>query len=215
MATSTSTGPSFLRLATAAGIGIATAVAVGTKFSWSFAPVAGWIVTALIYLSWTWILIGPMDAAATRAHATARAHDDSTHRTAELIVVLSAVASLAGVELLLVASTDGGDVTNASVGVLSVLCSWLTVHTVFTLRYARLYYPDRGIDFNKTDVEPTYADFAYVAFTVGMTYQVSDTNLRSPQMRRAVLAQAMVSFVLGAIILAVTINLVAGLLDVN
>jgi len=108
-----------------------------------------------------------------------------------------------------------GDIAATTVGIGSVIGSWLTVHTAFTLRYARLYFPDRTIDFNQPDFEPTYSDFAYLAFTVGMTYQVSDTNLSSRAMRRTVLTQAMVSFILGAVILGITINLIAGLMNLH
>ena len=74
--------------------------------------------------------------------------------------------------------------------------------------------PSDGIDFHQ-DGGPAYADFAYVAFTIGMTYQVSDTDLNARNIRATALGQAMLSFLLGAIILAVTINLVAGLADYN
>ena len=70
--------------------------------------------------------------------------------------------------------------------------------------------PDGGIDF-KSDAKPKYSDFAYVAFTLGMTYQVSDTDLQSPVMRATALRHALISYVFGAVIIAATINLVAGL----
>jgi uncharacterized membrane protein len=78
---------------------------------------------------------------------------------------------------------------------------------------ARLYYshPAGGIDFNQ-QAPPRFSDFAYLAFTVGMTFQVSDTDLQTPTVRAAVLRQALLSYLLGAVILATTINLVAGLL---
>jgi len=90
--------------------------------------------------------------------------------------------------------------------------SWTLVHTVFTLKYARLYYcgTPGGIDFNDTGA-PDYHDFAYLAFTIGMTFQVSDTNLQSKQVRRTVLRQAWLSFPLVTVIIATSINLVAGL----
>jgi uncharacterized membrane protein len=86
------------------------------------------------------------------------------------------------------------------------------VHTVFTLRYANLYYSGKagGIDFNQPDL-PTYTDFAYLAFTIGMTFQVSDTSLRSGIIRRTALRHALLSYLFGTGILATTINLVASL----
>lgn len=202
---------------TAAGItGLVAAVGVGTCVGWPYAPAAGWIVAALLYLGWTWLLVGGMDAEATEQHATSHGDDDSTPRMAELIVVLASLASLAGVGYLLVAeSSQGRDVTSAVVGILSVAASWVAVHTAFMLRYARLYFPDQAIDFHQPGIRPTYTDFAYLAFTVGMTYQVSDTDLVTQQVRKTVLFQALVSFLLGAIILAMTINLVAGLLNLG
>lgn len=208
--------PAALRLGVSTATGIAALVAVGSTAGWPYAAAAGWIAAAVIYLLWTWLLIGRMDAAQTREHATGHGDDDSTPRQIELWVVLASVASLTGVGYLLAATSSGGaDVAAAVVGILSVIASWLTIHTVFMLRYARLYWPERAIDFNQAGIEPTYADFAYLAFTVGMTYQVSDTALLTQQMRRTVLAQALVSFLLGTVILAMTINLVIGLLNVN
>ena len=81
------------------------------------------------------------------------------------------------------------------------------------LRYARLYYtapPEaRGIDVEGEP--PTYFDFAYIAFTIGMCYSVSDNGLNTRQLRVTVLSQAMVSYVLGTVIIAITLNLISGL----
>jgi uncharacterized membrane protein len=204
------------RLGVAGAAGVAAAIVVGLTIGWPYAPAAGWIVAATLYLGWTWLLVGRMDAAATEEHATSHGDDDSTPRMAELVVVLASLGSLAGVGYLLVAeSTQGRDVASAVVGILSVAASWVMVHTAFTLRYARLYFPEKAIDFHQKDIKPTYTDFAYLAFTVGMTYQVSDTDLVTSEMRKTVLFQALVSFLLGAIILAMTINLVAGLINVG
>ena len=93
--------------------------------------------------------------------------------------------------------------------------SWGVVHTVFTLRYAHRYYRDPigGIDFKSgDDYAPDYGDFAYVAFTVGMTFQVSDTDIQSREIRRSVLSHALLAYLFGAVILAVTVNLIASLL---
>jgi uncharacterized membrane protein len=100
-----------------------------------------------------------------------------------------------------------------AVGILSVLFSWPAVHNVFTLVYARLYYGDEvgGIDFNDED-RPDYVDFAYLAFTIGMTFQVSDTDLTAKAVRRAALRHALVSYLFGAVIVALVINIVASIL---
>jgi uncharacterized membrane protein len=202
------------RVGTAVSVGVVSAIVAGLTVGWNYAPPAGWIVTAIIYLTWTWLLIRHMDAKQTRKHACRRHEADSTRRWSHAIMLLAAVASLAGVGYLLLAETSkSGRLVAAAVGILSVAASWFAVHTVFMLRYARLYYTagGTGIDFHQTGEDPTYRDFGYVAFTIGMTYQVSDTELNARRIRGTALGHAMLSFLLGAIILAVTINLVAGL----
>jgi len=100
----------------------------------------------------------------------------------------------------------------AGFALLSIFVSWTLIHTVFTLKYARLYYSDEvgGIDFNESDA-PEYSDFAYLSFTIGMTFQVSDTDIESKPIRRTALRHAWLSFPLGAVIIAASINLVSGL----
>ncbi len=96
--------------------------------------------------------------------------------------------------------------------VLSIVLAWATVHTVYALRYAQLYYHRAagGVDFNDTSA-PCYPDFAYLALTIGMTFQVSDTDLTTTTFRRLAIRHALLSYAFGALIIAVTINLIAGL----
>ena len=100
----------------------------------------------------------------------------------------------------------------AALGLVSIAVSWLTVHTIFTLRYALLYYagPVGGVDFHSGE-RPSYRDFAYLAMTIGMTFQVSDTDLASTAIRATVLRHALLSYLFGSLILAAAVNLVAGL----
>jgi uncharacterized membrane protein len=99
------------------------------------------------------------------------------------------------------------------VGLFSVVLSWTIVHTVFMLRYARAYYsePTGGVEFNEAE-PPTYLDFSYLSFTMGMTYQVSDTDITSKRVRRIALQHALLSYLFGAVLLAIAINVVATLL---
>jgi uncharacterized membrane protein len=93
-----------------------------------------------------------------------------------------------------------------------VLSGWALVHTVFALKYARTYFAEGmgSIDFNEED-PPQYSDFAYLAITVGLTFQVSDTDLRSKRLRRLAVQHMLLSYLMGAVIIAITINLVAGM----
>jgi len=203
-----------LRILVAVPLGVGAALVVGLTAGWPFAPAAGWIVAAVAYLIWTWLIVGRLDAVQTARHATRYGEDDSTPWIIDLTVLMASVASLGGVGYLLAAESTG-EVSAAVIGALSVAAAWVTVHTVYMLRYARLYYTgdEGGIDFNESEgYRPDYGDFAYLAFTLGMTYQVSDTDLTDRQIRMAALRHALLSFLLGAIVLAIVINLGASLI---
>jgi uncharacterized membrane protein len=196
--------------AVAAGLatGVLAAVLVGRRM----APLIGWDVTALSFCSWVWADVWAMDAAATRRHAE---RDDPGRGWTDLVVLGAAIASLGAVGAVLFGAGHLPGWTKyveAGFAVVSVFISWALVHTVFTLRYARLYYTGRigGIDFNE-EQPPQYSDFAYLAFTIGMTFQVSDTDICDKTIRRTALRHAWLSFPLGAVIIASAINLVAGL----
>jgi uncharacterized membrane protein len=202
-----------VRVSIALALGVLAAVAVGVaRDEWHYSPAVGWITAAGVYLVWTGFVVLPLDAHQTAEHVRQR-YEDGTPRLSHLIVLLASLASLGGVGYLLAAeSSHDRHLGEALVGILSVIASWFAIHATFTLRYAQLFYrggADGTVNFNQPEhYRPCYLDFAYLAFTVGMTYQVSDTNITSRQMRGAVLAHAMVSFLLGAVVLASTINLV-------
>jgi uncharacterized membrane protein len=203
--------PIAVRFGIAAAVGIAPATVVGTTAGWQYAPAAGWIATAVLYMIWTWASITTMSAAAIELLVQQR---HPTRGPADTIVVLASIASLGGVAYLLMAgNVKGPDTTIAAVvGFSSVIASWLAVHTVYTLRYAVHYYtePVGGIDFNQDD-KPTFADFAYLAFTIAVTYGVTDTALQSRPIRVTALQQAMVSYLFGTVILAITVQVIASL----
>jgi uncharacterized membrane protein len=193
--------------------GAAGGVAVGLQAAWPFALLAGWDVAALIFSAWTWLMMASMNASATAAHAT---REEPGRAQTDAIVLLASVANLIAVGYVLVrASSAKGSAQDllAGLGVVSVALSWFAVHTLFSLRYARLYYSGQpgGINFNQPSPPPRYLDFAYVAFTIGMTFQVSDTDLQTPAIRATALRQALVAYLFGAVTLAATINLISGL----
>ncbi|MDT4998978.1 MAG: hypothetical protein QOK12_1083 [Mycobacterium sp.] len=203
-----------LRILVAVPLGVAAAIVVGLTAGWPFAPAAGWIVAAVAYVIWTWLIVGRLDAVQSARHATRYGEDDSTPWIIDITVLLASVASLGGVGYLLAAESTGG-IWAAVIGALSVAAAWVTVHTVYMLSYARLYYTgdEGGIDFHESEgYRPDYGDFAYLAFTLGMTYQVSDTDLVDRRIRMAALRHALLSFLLGAIVLAIVINLGASLI---
>jgi uncharacterized membrane protein len=192
--------------------GALAVVPVASFAGWGLLPLVWWDISALVYQCWVWVSIWPRDAEDTARLAVPV---DPTRAAADALVLCAAVASLVAVGFVLgrAASSHGStQVLLAGLGVTSVVLSWGVVHTIYTLRYARLYYTgsDGGIGFNE-DEPPAYTDFAYVAFTLGMTFQVSDTELQTREMRRTALTQALLSFLFSTGILATTINLIASL----
>jgi len=199
-------------------VGGVVGVVVGTGsaafVAWQAAPLLGWAGAALVYLGLVWRTIARLDAGATSRLAT---REDPSAPVADLMILGAGLACLGAVGLVLVKAANshgGAKALLIALGVLSVALAFACVHTVFTLRYAREYYgrgKGGGIDFH-TDEPPDFIDFAYVAFTIGLTFQVSDTDLVSSRIRRLALRHALVSFLFGAIIIGLTINVVASLL---
>lgn len=193
-------------------LGVVAEVVAGVLGSWSYAPLVGWDVAVLVFSGWVWAATARMDAPTTQAHATA---EDPARASSDLIVLVAAVASLAAVGVVLVEASSAKGLAQgllAGLGVASVALSWFTVHTLFMLRYAMLYYgdPGGGIDFNQ-DEKPVYSDFAYLAFTLGMTFQVSDTDLTTRAIRATALRHGLLSYLFGAVILATAINFVVSI----
>lgn len=201
-----------VRVGISAAAGAAVLVLAGALWNWAYAPTVGWDVAAVVFCTWIWLVIWPMNATDTAA----KARSEDPNRTISDILMLSAsVASIGAIGIVVVgAHAAGGFAADmlAALGLASVAVSWLTVHTIYTLRYALLYYEgaEGGVDFHQ-DEPPCYRDFAYMAMTVGMTFQVADTDLHATSLRAAVLRHALLSYLFGAVILAATINLIAGL----
>lgn len=196
---------------------MAAAAAVGAGASapwapWQLTALASWIAAAASYLVLAWLVILRADGEQTHRLATT---EDDSRAVSGVLVVAAATSSLAGAALALhkaAAVTGRMSVALTVAAVATVVVSWLVVHTDFALRYAHRYHssPEGGIDFPGVDL-PDFRDFTYLAFTVGMTYQVSDTALLTPRFRRILLAHALVSYIFGAVIIAAVINIVAGI----
>jgi uncharacterized membrane protein len=192
-------------------VGFVAGVVVMSIGSWQLALLAMFDVWALAQLVWLAVTVLPMDATQTRAAARV---EDNSRTASSLIVNVAGLTSLVGVGLALTKARQVGaaqEVMITIVALVTVVLSWLTVHSVFTLRYADLFYndDDGGIDFPGPD-HPSYHDFAYLGFTIGMTFQVSDTNITSTEIRRVITRHALISYVFGTVIVGLTINVMAG-----
>jgi uncharacterized membrane protein len=199
-------------LALSIGAGVIVALVVASRgLPVEYWLLAGWDAIAVCYLLTVWPQIWPRSVRETAALAE---YTDPTRAAADCLTLVAATASLAAVAFLLVranAQQGAGQLLQITAGLVSVVLSWAVVHTVFTLRYAHLYYDgnDGGIGF--AEGPPRYSDFAYVAFTIGMTFQVSDTELQTNSIRRTALGHGLLSYLFGTGIVAITINLVASL----
>jgi len=209
--------PAMRRAVLVSSIGLTVMVVLVWFVPWGLAVVAGWDAAALTFLVTIWPVILRADA----AHAAQLAmREDETRGTAAVLLLAASVASLLGVVLTLdLAGRQGGPLRVLLIGVavVTVVLSWTVVNTVYTLRYADLHFRSReaGIAFGDPDgqEQPTYRDFAYVAFTIGMCYQVSDTTVGDRRIRGTVLSHALLSYLFGVVIVAGSVNLIAGLLS--
>jgi uncharacterized membrane protein len=198
------------RVLTSAACGVLVAAALVAFAPWQVTVLAGWVTASSIFVVRVWGRIHRLTAEQTASVAT---REDGSRGSAHVMVIGSSVASLVGVGVGLARASTATGASRLALTVaamLTVLTSWALVQTVFTLRYAHAYYgqPVGGIDFN-SDEAPDYHDFAYLAFTIGMTFQVADTNLTSSAMRRLTLRHALLAYLFGAVILAMTINVTA------
>lgn len=206
-----------VRLGLSAVIGVLVGVFLPPDSRWELHALAGWCAAALVFLILAFWVFFSTDGDNTRRLAT---REDDSRTASSLIVLAGSAVSLAGVIYALTqvnALQKSGQATEATVltvlGLLSVALSWLTIQSIYTFRYARLYFqaPEGGIQFDG-DETPDYRDFLYLAMTIGMTFQVSDTNLSKKDVRRSLTGHALIAYVYNTVLVALTINTVAGLL---
>jgi uncharacterized membrane protein len=187
------------------------------SFSTNF--IAIWDVYAFIVVLMTWITICTADPRTIQRRARLQ---DSSRFLIFIFIIIAACISLLAVILVLrehkVLQKVGG--LHMFMAVVAVIESWLLIHTVFTLRYAHVFYRlEREADVEGSgkglifpgDEKPDYHDFAYFSFVIGMTCQVSDVNVTSRFMRRLVLLHGLLSFAFNTAILALSINIISGL----
>jgi uncharacterized membrane protein len=201
------------------GISLAAGAVVGailwTRCSTLTASFVAWDATGLVMLVLSWS--GIVRANAIRTKVRAASEDPGRTAVYAIVLLTSLVTLLVAIVLSRRARVvaPGEEEILVALSIAAVVLSWGLTHTAFTLRYAHLYYRDDdegigGIDF-AGGAQPTYFDFAYFAFTIGMCFQVSDTAVTSGQVRRAVLLHAILSFVYNTALVAFVLNLVFGM----
>lgn len=199
------------RYAVVVFIGLLAGLVSSRWLDWQVAGLVGWDVAALLL-----VIFIRLDFSRHNPTETARVarSDDFNHGVMDTIMLVASLVSLAAVAVLLTSQSIDATtkLMHDGLGLLSIVISWATVHTIYSLRYAAMYYrgTEGGVDFGKG--RPTFDDFAYLAYTVGMTCQISDTTLQTSEFRSVVLRHAWLSFLFGTAIIATTINLVASTL---
>lgn len=211
--------PRRLRIVVRGPVSLVVGVVAGTTavplLGWIAGLLAAWAAVAIVDVVWMLGTLWPMDAAQTREHAIA---EDPGRTVARTIALAGSLVSLGAVITVLVRSHDDPATAFATAGIaiLAVVSSWSLIQVDYMLRYAHRYYSrvERGqrggIDFNQ-DEDPMYSDFGYFSVGLGMTYQVSDTDISANEIRRLIVAQTLIAYLFGAVILASVINLVAGI----
>jgi uncharacterized membrane protein len=195
-------GPSVgVRVVVCAGAGGLGGLVVAIVGAWWLIPLSGWDIAALVFVGWMWQSLWSLDAADTAEQAR---RENPRRGAADALLLSASVASLIAVGLVLVRAGHSTGLSKAllvGVSVASIVLAWSVVHTVYSLRYAKLYYEGTpgGVDFN-AEGAPCYIDFAYLALTIGMTFQVSDTNLKTTAIRRTALRHALLSYASGTLI---------------
>ena len=198
--------------------GLAT-LALPLPVSWQFRGLVGWCVALVVYLSLAWWLCVGFDAQRTRKRAQEQDEPSAILLLIMLVVTTACVAAIAS--LLHQSKNFSGvqQVMHVGLAVVALALSWFFIQTIFTFHYAHRYYheercdePDGpGLQF-PGGLDPDYFDFLYYAHVVGMTSQVSDVQVTSREMRRLTMVHGVLSFGFNMLIVALTINVVAGLL---
>jgi uncharacterized membrane protein len=195
-------------------VGAAAALLLPASWGETFRLLSAWNLVLLIALARALSVIVRSDAARSRAFARAT---DPGNVGLLLISVLVSVASVLGAVFALADPNPADSAPHAVFTVAQVVFAifggWTLMQTAFTFHYARLYYSrvGDGLDLRFPDgVDPDDLDFAYFAFGIGVAFQVSDVEVTTRAMRRAVLVHSVLSFAFNAAILALMVNLLAG-----
>jgi uncharacterized membrane protein len=217
------TGNIFLRMHPLQRIVISFAMAVlayiltrENVWNWKLTATLLWDVFAITFLVTSWIVFftRPVPDIIKQANK-----DDGSKVFVMISLLLTSCASLLTVLLLVISGNkDGNKIFIIALSVTGMLVSWAIVHTIFAFHYAHLYYLKQKDDTPAGEAlnfphekKPDYIDFAYFSFVIGMTFQVSDVQIGSRKLRKTVLVHGLLSFALNTFVVALTINLIAGL----
>ena len=176
----------------------------------------GWNTFSLCMIIMTWITFKITTPTEIRKQSGVQ---DSSRVVIFIIILISTFASFLAVFILLISKDKATEILDIPIAVSGMAFSWFLVHTIFAMRYAHIFYGDHktkpdvpagGLNF-PDDERPGYLDFAYFSFVLGMTFQVSDVQVTSKRLRKLALLHGVLSFAFNTVIVALTINVIAGL----
>lgn len=177
-----------------------------------------WNVFCLLFLSLNWLTFWTVSPKKIRQEATIQNVNKIVVFVISLVATLVALSTV--LQLLLDKTKSQGYMSFALLSaILGLLFSWILVHTIFAIRYAHLFYANHKEDKDKhagglsfpEEPHPDFIDFAYYSFVIGMTFQVSDVTVTSKMLRRLTLFHSLLAFAFNTIIVALTVNVIAGL----
>lgn len=200
-----------LRLAACGALGLAAGGVAALFAPPEIATVIGWDAAALAYAARVWITLAPVPAEQIQTWSR---REDEGRGAITLILTAAVAASFFAIFDML---SDKASAGVLGLGAFTILSSWTLLHTTFAAHYAHRCFdagPDKpGIDF--PGEPPVFVDFAYYAFTIGMTFQVSDTDTQTSGIRRLTLLHGVVSFVFNTVIIAVSVSVASNLIGGN
>ncbi|MEX0151570.1 DUF1345 domain-containing protein [Microbacterium sp. LMI1-1-1.1] len=202
-------------IARKAGVGAVVGILVGLIPLFFGAPelalLIGWAVAATVFLTWAWLRAWPADPEKTQELAM---HEDESRRLVDALIIAATFIGMVGVVLALIRSQqhDLVGALSALLAVVGVVAAWAVVNTIFAFKYARMYYIDdrHRFAFNQEE-DPSYSDFAYAAFNIGMSYSSSSITQSSTPSRKIAFGHALLAYFYGTFAVAVAINLITSL----
>lgn len=209
--------PSLRRLAWGSAVGVVVGL-LAVPLPGISRVLLGWTVGALVYLAQAYWVAKHCDPQTTRAHAQSQDQPDLLI----LVVTIAAVSACAAAITMLLQQVQHMKgierIAYVALAFGALVTAWLLIHTIYAFHYAHRYYQRAkgkvdenggGLDFpGKT--APRYSDFLYFSFVIGMTSQVSDVQVTSADMRVLTLVQSILAFGFNVLVLALSINVVAG-----
>lgn len=202
------------RIAASLFISIASAFVFPFRATQYFSWLVLWDVFSFCYLACSLAVVNTLAVKEIKQRAS---EEDGSKAFVFIMVLVSSLAALVTVLLLVVShKKEAAEGWQLAVAILGMVFSWAMVHTIYTFHYAHLFYNEKGeggLEFpGDKKEEPDYIDFAYFAFVVGCTFQVSDIGISSKYIRRVALFHGLLSFALNTFVVALSVNIIASLL---